>query len=65
MVRRILPIPNARPQFEAGPLNRLAERLRRRRPKRPRGPEAGGVPVKPDNPRGLEGGAAAAMDFDD
>jgi hypothetical protein len=27
-------------------------------------PEEGGVPAVPDRPRGLSGGAAAALDFD-
>lgn len=27
-------------------------------------PNAGGVPVEPDSPRGLSGGAAAALDFE-
>ncbi|MGE5563435.1 MAG: hypothetical protein ACM3ZV_09000 [Bacillota bacterium] len=65
MARRIQPIPDPRRQFEPGPLNRLAERLRRRRPNRPGGPETGGVPVEPEKPRGLSGGAAAALEFDD
>ena len=28
-------------------------------------PDAGGVPVEPDSPRGLSGGAAAALDFEE
>jgi len=39
-------------------------RARKRRGKRGRNPEDGGVPVEPDKPRGLEGGAAAALEFD-
>ena len=37
------------------------------KPKRRRRPdvEDGGVPVSPDRPRNLTGGAAAALDFDD
>jgi hypothetical protein len=37
------------------------------RPPKPRGgkrPSAGGVVVKPDSPKGLSGGAAAALEFD-
>jgi hypothetical protein len=37
-------------------------RLRR---KRDRDLDDGGVPVEPDKPRNLEGGAAAALEFDD
>jgi hypothetical protein len=38
-----------------------------RRPKRRRDPgaEPGGLPVRPDRPSGLSGGAAAALDFDE
>lgn len=39
------------------------EALRRRR-KRGRDLDDGGVPVEPNNPRNLEGGAAAALEFD-
>jgi hypothetical protein len=38
--------------------------LRRRRP-RPDLPEPDGVPVRPDRPLNLSGGAAAALEFDD
>ena len=37
----------------------------RNRPKRDRDPDHGGVPVDPNKPRGLQGGAAAALEFDD
>ena len=37
---------------------------RRRRP-RPDGLEPDGVPVRPDRPSGLSGGAAAALEFDE
>ncbi len=37
--------------------------LNRRR--RPKGKEDGGVPVEPDAPKNLSGGAAVAMEFDD
>ena len=37
----------------------------RRRNKRRRDLDDGGVPVEPINPRNLEGGAAAALEFDD
>lgn len=48
-------------------LPRLPRHLGRNGPKRRRDPkgEAGGLPVRPDRPSGLSGGAAAAMDFDD
>jgi hypothetical protein len=35
------------------------------RRKRNRDLDDGGVPVEPNKPRNLEGGAAAALDFDD
>ena len=33
--------------------------------RRPRDKDEGGVPVEPDNPRNLSGGAAAELEFDD
>jgi len=37
-----------------------------RKPRRPgKAPDAGGVPVEPDRPRDLTGGAAAPLDFED
>ena len=36
-----------------------------RKPKRGRDLDDGGVPVEPDRPRNLSGGAAAALEFDD
>jgi len=37
----------------------------RRRGKRGRDLDDGGVPVEPNKPRNLEGGAAAALEFDE
>ena len=38
---------------------------RKRLGKSGRDPDDGGVPVEPNKPRGLEGGAAAPLEFDD
>ena len=38
---------------------------RRRKGKRGRDLDDGGVPVEPNKPRNLEGGAAAALEFDE
>jgi len=46
----------------------IAEAMRRgRRRKGPTGKDLdeGGVPVEPNRPKGLSGGAAAALDFED
>lgn len=43
----------------------LAQALRRRKGRPPREGDSGGVPVEPDRPLGLSGGAAAEPDFDD
>jgi len=40
-------------------------RGRKRKGKRGRDLDDGGVPVEPNNPRGLSGGAAEALEFDD
>ena len=37
----------------------------RRKGKSSRDPDDGGVPVEPNNPRGLQGGAAAPLELDD
>jgi hypothetical protein len=42
----------------------LRKQFRSRRP-RGKDPESGGVPVEPDKPRDLTGGAAAALDFEE
>ena len=39
--------------------------LRNRRKKRGPDLEDGGVPVEPNRPKGLSGGAEAALEFDD
>jgi hypothetical protein len=39
--------------------------LHKRRPRRGRDLDDGGVPVEPDKPRTLSGGAAAALEFDE
>jgi hypothetical protein len=39
--------------------------LRRTRGRRGSDPEDGGVPVEPDRPNTLSGGAAAALDFEE
>ena len=38
---------------------------RRRRPRRRKDLDEGGVPVEPDKPKNLSGGAAAALEFED
>ena len=43
----------------------LEERRRRRKPSRRRDLDDGGVPVEPNKPKNLSGGAAAALEFDD
>jgi len=49
--------------FERAYLAHLAQRRRpRRRPGRER--DGGGVPVEPDRPNSLSGGAAAELDFE-
>ena len=45
-------------------MQRLAEPLRRGR-KKPGGEAGEAVPVRPDRPLDLSGGAAAALEFDD
>ena len=40
-------------------------RRRRQKPNRRKDLDDGGVPVEPDKPRNLSGGAAAALEFDD
>jgi hypothetical protein len=40
------------------------ERFRKRRRKPRKGEGGEFVPVEPDRPKGLEGGAAAALEFD-
>jgi len=54
----IRPVVVAIPKIKA-----LRVRLHRRR--RGSGSEGESVPVKPDDPRGLSGGVAAALEFDD
>lgn len=41
------------------------EERRFRRRRKPKPGEDGGVPVEPDKPRNLSGGAAAALEFDE
>ena len=41
------------------------QRRRRRRPGRRKDFDDGGVPVEPNRPRNLSGGAAAALEFED
>ena len=38
---------------------------RKRKPRRGKDLDDGGVPVEPDKPKDLSGGAAAALEFDD
>ncbi len=38
---------------------------KRRRQRRPKDLDEGGVPVEPNKPNNLSGGAAAALEFDD
>jgi hypothetical protein len=64
MVRRFLPIPNPRSQFQPGFEVRWRT-IWNRRWRRNRDLDDGGVPVEPDRPRDLSGGAAAALEFDD
>lgn len=45
-------------------VRRMVDRLRRDR-KRPDGESGETVPVEPDRPSNLSGGAAAALEFDD
>lgn len=49
------------PGYSAGSWKEALKRKKRRRGK---DPDGGGVPVAPDAPRTLEGGAAAALDFE-
>lgn len=51
-------------QIRAVVSQRMADRLRRRG-KRPGGEAGEAVPVKPNRPLDLSGGAAAALEFDD
>ena len=52
-------------------VERALERFRKSDPKRRRGKDKGKgeggefLPVEPDRPRNLEGGAAAALEYDD
>jgi hypothetical protein len=57
-------IPNARLQFEPG-FEARRWKFWKPRPRRGRDLDDGGVPVEPDRPRDLSGGAAAALEFDD
>ena len=44
----------------------ISVRLRKGPPRKPRKGKGGEfVPVEPDRPKGLEGGAAAALEYDD
>ncbi len=54
----------ARPRRIAQAWNRWTAALALRKG-RPKSPDAGGLPVDPDKPKGLSGGAEAALDFDD
>ena len=54
--------PRRRVSWDALAVALLANRKRRRPGK---APDAGGVPVEPDRPRDLSGGAAAALDFEE
>ena len=64
MPRLRIPIPSfpPRPPFSATILAALMAAGRRRKPK---DKDKGGVPVEPDRPRNLSGGAAAELEFDD
>jgi hypothetical protein len=67
MPRRILPIPNDRSQYDGRTFARYLRSLRRprRSGKNGRHLDDGGVPVEPNKPRDLSGGAAAALEFDE
>ena len=56
--------PGARKAFDKEWARRLRIRMRRK-PRKGSGLEGGGVPVEPDRPNTLSGGAAAALEFDD
>ena len=57
------PLPGSnRGNFTLGPIRVAIKRWRRRPGKKP---EDGGVPVEPNRPNTLSGGAAAALEFDD
>jgi len=60
MARGFLSIPNARQQFEPGFEVRMRKFWKRRRSGN-RDLDDGGVPVGPNRPRDLSGGAAAAL----
>ena len=59
-----IPIPRFPPKypFNAAVIAALRAAQRRRKPK---DKDKGGVPVEPDRPRNLSGGAAAELEFDD
>lgn len=57
-------LPEARKAFDKEWARRLRGRMRRK-PRKGFGLEGGGVPVEPDRPNTLSGGAAAALEFDD
>ena len=46
-------------------LEALAWQARKKRPRRPKDLDEGGVPVEPNRPKNLSGGAAAALEFED
>ena len=58
-------IPSRKPRRRVS-WHALAAALLANRKRQPPGkaPDAGGVPVEPDNPRDLSGGAAAPLDFE-
>ena len=64
MARRFLPFPNARAQFRQG-FERHMRNIRKFGAGSKRDLDDGGVPVEPNKPRDLSGGAAAALEFDD
>ncbi|MFN3725344.1 MAG: hypothetical protein ACK4SZ_03460 [Allosphingosinicella sp.] len=59
-------IPSRRPRRRVS-WHALAAALHAKRKRRPPGKDhdPGGVPVEPDSPRDLSGGAAAPLDFED
>jgi len=64
MAKRVLPIPNARAQFRRAWEVRM-RKFWNRGPRGARGLDDGGIPVDPNKPLNLSGGAAAALEFDD
>jgi hypothetical protein len=46
-------------------LEALAWQARKKPPRRPKNLDEGGVPVEPNKPKNLSGGAAAALEFED